>query len=62
MDAANRMLTNSFLGGKKLKATLPFWKVLRKGVLHGIPDDMTIPEVIKLINAENPKSKATEGE
>lgn len=61
MDAANSMLTNKYITEKGLKAFVPFYRVFRKGVLYRIPDDMSIPEAIEAINANNPGLNASEG-
>lgn len=56
-DEANKALSNQYLKSLKMKIFLPSYHVLRKGVIRGIPQDMSIEEVIEGIKQENPRLK-----
>lgn len=61
LSAANSAVENAYLRELQLTATIPSYQIFRKGVIRGIPNDYTIPELITSINYDNKSVKAVEG-
>lgn len=59
-ETANNALSNKYLEKKELSAFIPRETLSRKGVIHGIPIEISKEEFLQEINQQNPTLKAVD--